>query len=152
MRNRLLALLIILLFTLTLSAPLGLAAPQLGLGVKFPFAGLASIRLGDRLALEASVPLVLSGLVNFEAALDAKLYLGKVIVADLALQPYIGGGATIISAVGQWVPGARLLVGLEYRSPQIPVNVFFQVTGSLTSSGAPPIISVEPSMGARYDF
>ena len=152
MRNRLLALLIIAPFTLALTSPIGLAAPQLGVGVRFPFAGFASARLGDHLALEASVPLNFTGLVTFEASLDAKLYLGTVTVADLPLQPFIGGGATIISAVGQWVPGARLLAGLEYRSPQIPVNVFFQVTGSLTSSGSPPIISIEPSLGARYDF
>lgn len=152
MRNRVLAILAVSLLTLALSSSAGFALPQLGVGVKFPLAGLASVRLGDRLALEASVPLALSGLVAFEASLDAKLYLGTVTVAELPLEPFIGGGATLISAVGQWVPGARLLTGLEYRSPQLPIHVFAQITGSLVSSGSPPVISIGGSLGGRYDF
>jgi hypothetical protein len=152
MRKYLLAVLTVSLLFLALSAPIGLALPPLGVGLKFPLAGLASCRIGDNLALEVSVPLALGGLVAFETSLDAKLYLGTLTLADLSLRPFVGGGATLISAVGQWVPGARLLTGMEYRSPQLPINIFAQITGSLISSGSPPIISIEGNLGARYDF
>ena len=160
MKKMLMLAVLVTLLTSALVATPALAAPTLqmapalhpGIGLQFPLAALVSLRLGNHLALEASMPFAFSGLVSFEASLDAKLYLGTVTVAQLSLRPFIGAGATLIAVVGRWVPGARLLAGLEYRTPQLPVDIFAQITGSLISSGSPAVISVAGSLGGRYDF
>ncbi|OGF53989.1 MAG: hypothetical protein A2Z21_05245 [Candidatus Fraserbacteria bacterium RBG_16_55_9] len=127
---------------------------SLEVGVKVPLAGLAAIRLNDQLRLEVSAafPGFSAPLVDFEGMLAAKLYPGPMQLGDLTMEPFVGGGALFIFAVGQTVPGLVVLAGMENTHPELPLTLFAEGSGALLMSGSAPTLAFQLSLGARYEF
>ena len=151
-----LVLLSLILMGLTIAVPArGVSLSSLGVGVKVPPAGLAAVRLSDplRLELSAAIPGFTAPLVDFEGMLAAKLYPGPLNLDDLELNPFVGGGAKFIYAVGEMVPGLVVLVGMEHGPHAgFPLTIFAEGSGTYLMSGSAPTLVFQLSLGARYEL
>ena len=131
------------------------AAP-IEVGVKVPLAGFVSVPLGESVRLEASavIPGFSAPLVDFEGSLLIKLYpeILATTVGGLAIRPFVGGGVAMLQAVGEWVPGLVLLTGAETSSPELPLAVFAEGSGTLLMSGSAPTLAIQLSLGARLSL
>lgn len=131
------------------------ALSSLEVGVKVPLAGFASMSLLEQLRLELSavIPGFSAPLVDFEGMLAAKLYPGPLELGDLSFSPFAGGGALLLSAAGEMVPGLVVLAGIEH-GPQagFPLTIFAEGSGALLMSASAPVIVFQLSVGARYAF
>ena len=127
---------------------------SLEIGLKVPLAGLASVSLNEQLRLEISavIPGFSAPLVSFEGMLAAKLYPGAMDVGGVPLRPFVGGGARIMSAVGEMVPGLVVLAGLEHTASDISLTLFAEGSGTLIMGGSSSVIDFALSLGARYAF
>lgn len=127
---------------------------SLEIGLKVPLAGLASLSLSEQLRLEISavIPGFSAPLVSFEGMLAAKLYPGAMDVGGVTLRPFVGGGAKVMYAVGEMVPGLVVLAGLEHTASDLPLTLFAEGSGTLIMSANSPVIDFALSLGARYAF
>ncbi len=127
---------------------------SLEVGVKVPLAGFASMSLLEQLRLELSavIPGFSAPLVDFEGMLAAKLYPAPLVLGDLPLSPFVGGGALFLWAVGELVPGLVVLAGMEHRATGLPLTFFFEGSGALLMSASAPILVFQLSVGARFAF
>jgi hypothetical protein len=132
------------------------AAPPIEVGMKVPLAGFVSLPLGESVRLEASavIPGFSAPLVDFEGALLIKLYPAMLTttVGGLTVRPFVGGGVAMLQAVGEWVPGLVLLTGAETASPELPLTVFVEGSGTLLMGGSAPTLAIQISLGARLSL
>jgi len=129
------------------------ATPSLEVGLKVPLTGFVSTSLNEQLRLEASavLPGFSAPLVSFEGMLVVKLYPSPLELGGLPLSPFIGGGAKIMYAVGEMVPGLVVLAGMEHGPHEgFPLTIFAEASGTLVMSGSSPALNFELSLGARY--
>ncbi len=135
--------LVILLVLLTGTCSVGWAQQ---LGVKVPLVVFAQLRL-SKLALEAG----LTG--TGPAVLAAKLYLNRLKLAGLPLEPSIGAGVALVRFPGQNIAwGIFALAGLEHRISQTPLSIFAELGLAFASPMGFTEINIGGDLGARLDF
>lgn len=132
------------------------AVPPIEVGMKVPLAGFVSLPLSETVRLEASavIPGFSAPLVDFEGSALVKLYPAMLTttVSGLTVRPFVGGGVAMLQAVGEWVPGLVLLAGAETASPELPLAVFVEGSGTLLMSGSAPTLAIQISLGARLSL
>ncbi len=130
------------------AAPL---APQAG--VQVPLAGVGSVQVADDVRLEgaAVLPGFTAPLVTVEGRLAGKLYLGPYTLLDLPFRPFVGAGAVGLyaQATGEIRPGVVGLVGVEYPSDELPIDLFLEGSSTLLTGGSAPTLVFGLSVGAR---